>query len=158
MDALFENFTMSILRLNKLVHKIKLYEMRDFGLQAIHVMCVYCLAHCGDGMTSVELARQTLEDKAAISRAVASLSDKGYVTVEGGKHRATIRLTDEGRAVAAFIDEKAARAVGAGMDGSLTDERRREFYATLACINDNLEKYYNQLLEERKKADKESKQ
>lgn len=150
MDRLFENFTMSILRLNKLVHKIKLYEMKSFGLQAIHVMCVYCLANSEEGLTAGDLAKLTLEDKAAISRALALLSDKGYVTVDGGKRKSNIRLTDEGKRVAEFIDEKATRAVNAGMDGSLTPERRKEFYASLACISDNLEAYYNKLLEERK--------
>ena len=150
MDELFENFTMSILRLNKLVHKIKLYEMKNFGLQAIHVMCVYCLANSADGMTAVELAKQTLEDKAAISRAIALLSDKGYVTVDSGKRKSTIRLTDEGKQVAEFINEKATRAVNAGMDGLMTTEARREFYASLSRICYNLDAYYEKLLEERK--------
>lgn len=150
MDELFENFTMSILRLNKLVHKIKLYEMKNFDLQAIHVMCIYCLSNSKDGLTSVELAKLTLEDKAAISRALALLIEKQYVVADGGKRKATIRLTEEGQRVARFIDEKAARAVNAGMDDSLTPERRREFYATLDCICKNLEEYYDKLLEERK--------
>ena len=39
MEKIFENFTINILKLNKLVNRIKQYEMKEFGLRAIHVMC-----------------------------------------------------------------------------------------------------------------------
>lgn len=150
MDGLFENFTISILKLNKVVQKIKLYEMESFGLQAIHVMCVFGIAHSADGITAGELARQSMEDKAAVSRALALLRRKGYVSSDERKYNSKLRLTDEGKKVAEFIDRAATRAVNAGMDDTLTDEKRREFYATLNDIYENLKAYYEQLLEERK--------
>ena len=40
MDDRFENFTVTVLKLGKLVQKIKLFEMESYGLKAIHVMCI----------------------------------------------------------------------------------------------------------------------
>lgn len=149
MDALFENFTVSILKLNKLVHKIKLYEMKEYGLQAVHVMCIYYISRSADGITAGELARLTLEDKAAISRAVALLLRKGYVSCDGRRYNSVIKITEAGQKVSDYIDRKAERAVNAGMDGTLTDERRDEFYKSLALISQNLKTYYDTLLKER---------
>ena len=154
MDTLFEEFTISILKLNKLVHRIKLYEMEPFGLQAIHVMCLFYIAHSEDGATAGDLARQAMEDKAAVSRAIALLKSKGYVQATDQKYNSKLRLTDEGRKVAEFIDGAAERAVQAGMDDTLTDEKRREFYTSLNSIYNNLKTYYEHLLEERKERNK----
>lgn len=150
MEALFENFTISVLKLNKLVNRIKQYEMEDYGLQSVHVMCLYYLARANDGIVAGELAKLTLEDKAAISRAVTLLAQKGYVTYDSRKYNTPVRLTEEGKAVAAYIDEKANRAVLAGKDDALTPEQRDAFYASLAVIGKNLQTYYEQLLCERK--------
>ena len=68
MEKIFEHFTISILKLNKLVQKIKQYEMQEYDLKAIHVMCGYYLNEHPEGLTSSELVKLTLEDKAAISR------------------------------------------------------------------------------------------
>lgn len=145
MENLFENFTVSILKLNKLVHKIKLYEMEEYGLKAIHVMCVYYLARSEEGLTSKDLVKATLEDKAAISRALSLLCQKGAVTYDSHKYNSVARLTDFGKTVAEGIDRKAERAVSAGMDGSLDEESRKAFYTSLSQISRNLEKYYGEL-------------
>lgn len=154
MDTLFEEFTISILKLNKLVHRIKLYEMEPFGLQAIHVMCLFYIAHSEDGVTAGDLTRQAMEDKAAVSRAISLLKSKGYVRATDQKYNSKLRLTEEGKKVAEFIDGAAERAVQAGMDETLTDEKRREFYITLNHIYDKLKVYYDKLLEERKESNK----
>ena len=52
MDKIFEHFTITILKLNKLVQKIKIYEMQEYGLKAIHVMCGYYLMENPDGLTA----------------------------------------------------------------------------------------------------------
>ena len=73
MQDLFERFTTAILKLNKLVQRIKVHEMKKFGLKSVHVMCLYYLNSRPRGITAGELARMTLEDKAAISRALAEM-------------------------------------------------------------------------------------
>ena len=139
----FENFTVSILKLNKLIHKIKLYEMEEYDLRAIHVMCIYYLNSNPD-ITATELAKLTLEDKAAISRALKMLAEKGYVNYTADGYNAKITLTDAGKAVSADIAQKAAAAVDAA-GGSLSEKQRGEFYESLGAILKDLEKYYEKL-------------
>lgn len=144
MEKIFENFTITILKLNKLVHKIKNFEMQEYGLKTIHVMCVYYLNCHPDGITASELTKLTLEDKAAISRALKLLQEKGYASYDPNKYNAEIRLTDEGKKLADFISQKADRAVSAG-SYDFTEEQRNSFYTQLLTIADNLENYYNGL-------------
>lgn len=141
MEKIFENFTVNILKLNKLVQKIKTYEMSEFGLKAIHVMCGYFLMQNPDGLTSSELAKLTLEDKAAISRALITMRKKGLVSYDSKTYNEKIILTEEGKAFAAAVLEKADRAVAAG-SADQTEEERADFYAKLSAIVDNLTEYY----------------
>ena len=141
MEKIFEQFTVAILKFNKLVQKIKTYEMEEFGLKAIHVMCGYYLSEHPEGLTASELSKLTLEDKAAISRALIAMRKKGLVAYDPKTYNAEIVLTDEGRRFAAAVGEKAARAVEAG-SANQTDEERIEFYKKLGAIVDNLTEYY----------------
>ena len=143
MENRFENFTVAILKLNKLIQKIKLYEMRDYGLKAIHVMCVYYLRTRGE-LTASELSKLTLEDKAAISRAISFLNEKGFVNYDSNKYNAPIKLTGEGIKVSEYINRRADSAVNAG-GGFLTEEERINFYFALELIAKNLKNYYENL-------------
>lgn len=146
MEKIFENFTGSILKLHRLVQRIKSYEMRDYGLKSVHVMCIYYINE-SNGITAGELVRLMFEDKAAISRALALLRDKGYVEYDTSKYNSPIRLTDSGKDVAAYIDEKSRLAVEAG-SADMSDSERELFYKSLASIADNLKNYYAKLTDE----------
>ncbi len=135
MEKIFEQFTVAILKLNKLVQKIKTYEMEEFGLKAIHVMCGYYLSEHPEGLTASELSKLTLEDKAAISRALIAMRKKGLVAYDPKTYNAEIVLTDEGRRFAAAVGDEAGSA-------NQTDEERIEFYKKLGAIVDNLTEYY----------------
>ncbi|MDE7087443.1 MAG: MarR family winged helix-turn-helix transcriptional regulator [Clostridia bacterium] len=143
MNKRFENFTFGIIKLYKLVQKIKLIEMREYGLKAIHVMCLYSLAVYGK-ITASELIKHTLEDKAAISRALKLLAEQGYVTYDADSYNSPIGLTEKGEKVAEAIDEKAQRAVDAA-GGTLTQQQRETFYQCLGTISDKLEEYYKSM-------------
>ena len=147
MENVFENFTYTVLKLNKLIHKIKLTEMHTYGLKTIHVMCIYYLYKSG-GLTNSELTESTLEDKTAISRAVKCLKDKNLVYGGDDGYKSKIKLTDEGMAIAEFILEQSERAVNAA-SCNFTDEQREEFYKSLNSIAEKLQKYYNELNEEK---------
>jgi len=144
MEKIFENFTVTVMKLNKLVNKIKAHEMREYGLKAIHVMCVYYLNENPQGLRAAELVKLTLEDKAAVSRGLALLRDKGYVSYDPDKYNAVIRLTDDGKKVADFITDKSEKAVNAG-SVLLSEDERLQFYKSLHCIADNLKTYYDQI-------------
>ena len=151
MENRFENFSISVMKLNKIVQRIKLYEMEEYGLRAIHVMCIYYLDRAPWGLTSGELVKATCEDKAAISRALGLLRKKGYIEYDSRKYNSPVKITQSGKKVADYINERANAAVEAGGD-NLTEARRDAFYETMKRISENLESYYKELRAERKKS------
>lgn len=149
MEKLFENFTGNILKLNKLIQKIKQLESQKYGLKAIHIMCVYYLNENPEGLTSSELVKLTLEDKAAISRALKLMQEKGLVKHDANRHNCIIKLTEAGFKLADFILDRSAKAVAAG-SAQLTEEQRVFFYEVLGSIAGNLETYYVDLIKTKK--------
>ena len=147
MEKIFENFTITILKLNKLITKIKLYEMKEYDLKAIHVMCGYYLNENPEGLTEGELIKLTLEDKAAVSRAVKTLCERGFAVYNSKKYNSPIKLTDEGKKFAEFINNRSLEAVEKG-GVDFTDEEREFFYQSLSIIANNLENYYDKLIKE----------
>lgn len=143
MENRFENFTVTVMKLHKLIKQIKLFEMEEFGLKAVHVMCVYFIDR-REKITAAELCKLTYEDKAAISRALAYLSGKGYIVYDAKKYNAPLALTEEGKTVADSIGRKASAAVDAG-GGFLSEEERNTFYRVLDRIAVNLQDYYEKL-------------
>lgn len=144
MDNIFENFTFTILKLNKLVQKIKHHEMEELGLKTIHAMCLYHLYTNPQGLTPGELVKLTLEDKAAISRAMKTLKERGYARYDGGAYNSSIVLTESGTALAETVLTRANIAVDAG-SCDFSDEERTAFYKLLGAIADRLQDYYNSL-------------
>ncbi len=145
MEKVFENFTVAIMKLDKLVKRIKMLEMKKYGLKSVHAMCIYYLGEHPSGLTAGELVRLTLEDKAAISRAVKELSECGLVTCSQCGYNAPITLTERGREMASeffALAEGAVREVGA----DFTEEERAAFYRSLGDITENLENYYAKLV------------
>ena len=144
MNTRFENFTISVLRLNRMIQKIKLLEVEEFGLRAIHVMCIYYLDVNREGLTAAELVKTTLEDKAAISRALATLRDSGYITYSAKPYNSKAKLTDAGLEIAHLIGERAARAVDAAGSG-LSEDERATLYRSLSVVTERLDAYYEHL-------------
>ena len=149
MEKVFENFAVVIMKLNKLIQRIKQFEMREYGLKAIHVMCVYYLDENPAGLTSGELVKLTLEDKVAVSRAVAALQEKGYVRCGQKTNNAKLTLTDEGKKLAFAISERSIKAVEAG-SADMSEEQRRLFYGYLNETADKLTEYYSRLVSDDK--------
>lgn len=144
MENRFENFTVTILKLYKLIQKIKVSEIEAYGLKAIHVMCIYYLNENKQGLTAGELTKLTLEDKAAISRALTLLREKKFVTYQLGKYNAPILLTSDGECVAQYINAKIDKAVDAA-SAQFNAEERSFFYKSLNSITEKLTDYYRSL-------------
>lgn len=144
MDDLYINFTVSITKLNKLVQRIKSFEISKYGLQPIHVSCGYYLSKNPQGLTAKELCDMALEDKAAISRALKTLQVKGYVEYSPRGRNEIVKLTSEGEKLATIISEKINSAVKAG-SVNITEEQRKFFYNSLLEISNNLIEYYQNL-------------
>lgn len=140
----FEAFTGAILELGRDLQKLKELEMQPFGLRGSHTMCLYYLGKHPDGLTVTELTALCREDKAAISRCIAQLTQKGLVTgdfpTDKRSYRTKLRLTGEGRSTVQAIGKKIENALTNGGMG-LTEEQRRGFYLTLNTIAQNLSAY-----------------
>ena len=133
MEDLFVDFTASILMLNKLVQKIKAFEIEKFGLKPIHVMCCYYLNKNPQGLTAKELVEMTLEDKAAISRALKIMQENGYIEYNFNHRNSIACLTDKGKEIADILSVQEDKAVEAGtLD--FNSEERSFFYQSLDAI------------------------
>lgn len=144
----FEKLTIGVTRIYKTIQKIKKTEMSTLGLKGTHVMCIYYLSQCADGLTAADLCNMCVEDKASISRILSELQTKGLIHYElpqnEKKYRARAKLTEAGRQAAAEVEALILRAVSVGGEG-LTGDERDVFYQTLFQIAENLEKAFGEL-------------
>jgi DNA-binding MarR family transcriptional regulator len=135
----FDAFVSGITACYKYIQRIKSMEMTEFGLKGTHVMCLYYLRQNPAGLTASQLCGLCAEDKAAISRTVSELRNRGYITSLSQKaYRAMLTLTATGQEVARKFDHLIEGWVSTGGDG-LTDEDRAAFYRVLEHISDNLQ-------------------
>lgn len=133
----FQAFVSGITICYKYIQKIKTMEMTEFGLRGTHVMCIFYIHHSKEDLTAAQLCQLCAEDKAAISRTLVTLQEKGYVEAGEKKYRAQLKLTKQGEELAGQIDELIEQWVGLGGDG-LSEEERASFYSSLELISSNL--------------------
>lgn len=138
MNQRFQSFVTGITICYKSIQRIKAMEMTEFGLKGTHVMCLFYLSNHPEGLTAAQLCKLCGEDKAAISRTLATLQERGYIQAGEKKYRASLQLTFEGVEVARQIDGLIEQWVGLGGDG-LTREERETFYRCLELIAGNLQ-------------------
>ena len=136
----FELFTTLVAELARNIHRIKTAEMSEFALRGSHVSCLYYL-YKGGAMTATELCDRSGEDKANVSRAVASLEKSGYLTCpsSGKRYQSPLSLTEKGRSVGARIAEKVDGVLARAGEG-LSEEDRAVMYRSMKLVRDNLRK------------------
>ena len=139
----FEDFVTGITVCYKYIQRIKSLEMTEFGLKGTHAMCLFFLHRHPEGLTAAQLCQLCAEDKAAISRTLAILEEKGFILAGEKKYRAVLHLTEAGEAIACRVDSLIAQWVSCGGDG-LTEEERAVFYSALDHIAGNLREKLNQ--------------
>ncbi len=133
----FQSFVIGITECYKYIQRIKSVEMTELGLKGTHVMCLFFLHRNPDGLTAAQLCRLCAEDKAAISRTLATLQERGYIAAGGKKYRAAMTLTEDGTRIAEQLDGLIRRWVSIG-GGGLADDERAAFYHVLEHITANL--------------------
>lgn len=138
MVSRFERFSFAISEIHRYWHKIAADVMESRGLKGPYAVYFTALYRYPEGVTSAQLAELCSRDKSDVSRAISLMEKQKLVTKEGSTYRALLKLTDEGKALAEFINEKAGLAVELGGRG-LSDENREVFYQTLELIVSNLE-------------------
>lgn len=143
----FEAFTGSILELNRHLQKLKEIEMRPYGLRAGHVNCLYYLGKNPQGLTATELTEACREDKAAVSRSLAQLIEKGLVRGNFPEHKRAYRtklyLTEAGQQLVRTFDQRIDAALTSGGIG-LTQQQKENLYSTMDTIINNLSVYISE--------------
>ena len=139
-ESRFDMFIKSMDVLSKVIQRVKYAGLEKYGLKSIHFMILFYLEKAENGLTSKELINLTLEDKAAISRGIAALADKGYVNYSK-KYKSRITLTEEGKRISSELSltqEKAVHVSGEGM----SEEEKEMFYRCLKLVSKNLVTFY----------------
>ena len=140
MISKYEHFSLSVSCIYHDIQKIERTEMEKFGLKGPHAQTLLAMSRHPEGITATGLCDICAKDKAAISRSISELEEKGMVrrgAVHGSTYRAPLTLTPAGVAAAAAVSRKARQAVaqaGAGLD----DAQREVFYRVLDLIAGNL--------------------
>lgn len=140
MKERFQTFTILISKISRSIRKIKNREMAEYGLRSVHVTCLYYL-YLSDSLTATELCERCEEDKAAISRALDFLEEKGFVACESKhakRYNSPLSLTEKGKEAGEKITDK-INFVLDEICVDLTEDQRNEFYRCLAIISDSLE-------------------
>lgn len=136
----YVQFTLSISLINRYIQKIEKQAMEKYGLKGSHAQCIIAMSIATDGITAAGLSKACDKDKAAISRTIAELEQRGYITRQGdgdNMYRATLTLTDSGKKLAQELSAIALEAVKRADEG-LTESARAQFYATLELFTKNL--------------------
>lgn len=143
-------FSTAIASIHRNIQKIERAEMEKIGLKGPHCQCLLTILQYPDGITAAQLCDVCDKDKAAISRTVAELEEAGMITRPGGqgkRYRASLKLTEEGKAAAEAVVSRAKVAVVAAT-GDYSYEQQVQFTQTLAMLAHNLDTICREGLEE----------
>ena len=137
----FERFSFAMFEISRCWHKLAGDEMLRYGLKGPHAIYLITLAQYPEGITATELCDLCGRDKADVSRAMSTMTEKGLVsrTASAGVYRARLALTEAGMTAARQVCQRAALAVelaGQGFDS----QERQVFYTVLDTIAENLQK------------------
>ncbi|MBQ9061944.1 MAG: hypothetical protein IJ121_03810 [Eubacterium sp.] len=151
MENRYMIFTNTIASLYQSVQKIRAMEMDHFDLKTGHVTCLLLLFQHPDGITHKQLTELCEMDKAAVSRYVTTLRERGFITEIGAdkRYNRKICLTDEGMRVAKETAGMVIRAVENG-SADMSDAERSKFYERMQQISDNLQNYIEEMEKERR--------
>lgn len=143
MISRFEQFSYVISGIHRQVQKIERAEMIKRGYKGAFAQYLATLHRFEEGLTASELCEICDKDKAAVSRIIAEMEEKGLVERQKKAvrtYRSKIILTEKGKETAEFVAERAKLAVSA-VSGEILDESQREMlYSTLDRLYKNLKK------------------
>ena len=141
MVSRFEHFSASISCIYRYIQRIERTEMEKYGLKGPHAQCLLAMRRYPEGITAARLCEVCDKDKAAISRMMGELEEKGMVSrgdEKGNRYRMQLRLTALGEEAADHVEQRAKLAVEEAGSG-MTEEQRATLYAVLDLIAGNLQ-------------------
>ncbi len=142
MTSRYEQFYLVISGIYRTINRIERVEMEKHGYKGSYVHYLNAVAKY-EGATATDLEEICNIDKAAVSRSIAEMEQKGLVKRESGlnnyrrHYRAKIFLTEKGKEVAAMVHEKASAAVLA-VGSTMSEDERKIVYSVLNRVFDEL--------------------
>lgn len=135
----FEQFSSAISGIWRSIQKIERDEMETRGFRGAYAPFLAAMSRRPEGMTAAQLCDLCEKDKAAVSRIVAEMEEKGLLFKQGDKgYRTQLFLTPQGHQAAEYVCRRAEAAVAAAGEG-LSEQDRRTFYGALNLIAGNLQ-------------------
>ena len=137
----YKIFTVTILKMQRAIQKIKTEEIAEYNLKGAHVSCIYYL-YKENALTITELRDICGEDKSYVSHSMKYLEENGYVMCTSNaakRYNAPFYLTDKGKEVGIYVAEKIDKILEMTSDG-MSDEERDAFYRGLDLISTNLDR------------------
>ena len=139
MISRYEQFSFLISGIYRSIQKIEREEMIRYGFKGAFAQYLAVMLRFPEGITAAQLGEACEKDKAAVSRAVADMQEKGLLireSVGDTMYRAKLYLTAAGAKAAEFVEKRALEAVTAA---GISDSEREAFYQTLEKIAGNLQ-------------------
>lgn len=147
MQERITEFTTSVASAYKKLKKIKRQQTElyaSFGIREPHVMCLYFFGEHPEGLTVTELAALCYDDKAATSRAVDYLVEKGYAQHEEddvkSRWRSKVQLTERGIELAGVVSRVASK-VSAVITKGIPPEDVEVFYRVFKQMINNMDHF-----------------
>lgn len=141
MQNRFREFTLLTSNVVRTINKIKNFEMKKYGLKGTQVSCLFYLYGSDGDMTAKDICALCQEDKAAISRALKDLENKGFIVCENDsnkkKYNTLLTLTESGEKVAKQILNTIERILKYDKN-FISEQELSEFYQTFNKIYENL--------------------
>lgn len=141
MQNRFREFTLLTSNVVRTINKIKNFEMKKYGLKGTQVSCLFYLYGSDGDMTAKDICALCQEDKAAISRALKDLENKGFIVCENDsnkkKYNTLLTLTESGKKVAKQILNTIERILKYDKN-FISEQELSEFYQTFNKIYENL--------------------
>lgn len=135
----YQQFSYIVSVINRQIQKLERDEMIKYGHKGAFAQYLVAMLRFNDGVTAAQLCEICDKDKAAVSRVVNEMIEKGLIVRKSETaYRAKLFLTQEGRKIADIIASRAAAAVAA-VGNELSDEERKMFYSTLDFISGKLQ-------------------
>ena len=143
MISRFEQFSYVISGIHRQIQKIERTEMIKRGYKGAFAQYLATLHRYEEGLTATELCEICDKDKAAVSRIIAEMEEKGLVERQKKvvrTYRSKITLTEKGKETAEFVAERAKLAISTVSDEVMDDRQREMLYSTLDKLYKNLRK------------------
>lgn len=136
----FFRFSSAINDIYQSIQKIEADELTKYGLRGAHAQYLIAMTQYPGGITAANLVQLIRKDKAAVSRAITEMEEKGLIyriNHSEKNYRAPIILTETGEKAAFALCERAKLAVELA-GGNMDEAMRANFYQALGIISENL--------------------